>query len=311
MLEKKDKILIAGARGMVGSALVRCLHQFGYVNLLTPSRDELDYTDQHAVRRYLKNQLPEVVVIAAAKVGGIWANVTYPADFIYTNLMIGAHLIHESHLAGVKRLLYLGSTCIYPRESPQPMEEEALLTGPLEYTNEAYALAKIAGIKMCQYYRKQYGHRYISAMPTNLYGPNDNYHPVHSHVVPGLIRRFHEAKIQKAKSVEIWGTGNVRREFLYVEDLARAILHLLQHYDDPLHINIGSSEEITIKHLAELVAQTVGFCGEITHDLSKPDGTPRKKTNIQRILSLGWKPTVSLPDGLKYTYSAFLQEYAR
>lgn len=308
MLAKKDKILIAGAHGMVGSTLARCLLSEGYQNLLVPSRTELDYTDQLAVRNYLNTNKPTVVVISAAKVGGIWANMNYPAEFIYTNLMIGTQLIHESHRAGTRRLLYLGSTCIYPREAPQPISEEALLTGPLEKTNEAYALAKIACIKMCQFYRAQYGCSYISAMPTNLYGPGDYYHPEHSHVIPGLLRRFHEAKLQRAPSVEIWGTGQAQREFLYVDDLAKALLHLLQHYDEPDHINVGSMEEVTIRNLADHIAHTVGYQGEITHDLSKPDGTPRKKSDISRILSLGWKPTTSLVEGLQRTYQAFLKD---
>lgn len=305
MLTKKDKIFIAGARGMVGSALAACLYGEGYDNLLAPSHSELDCIDQLAVRNYLQAHKPQVVVIAAAKVGGIWANMTYPAEFIYENLMIGSNLIHESHQADIPRLLYLGSTCIYPREAPQPMAEEVLLTGPLEETNEAYALAKIACIKMCQFYRAQYGRSYISAMPTNLYGPGDNYHPENSHVIPGLLRRFHEAKSSGSQTVQIWGTGQARREFLYVEDLARALLHLLQHYDEPGHINVGSLEEVAILHLAKQVALAVGYKGRIIHDLSKPDGMPRKKTDLSRILSLGWKPTISLEEGLKRTYQAF------
>ena len=305
LLEKKDKILIAGARGMVGSALVRCFESQGYTHLLTPSHADLDYTDQRAVRDFLGTEKPNAVVIAAAKVGGIWANMTYPADFIYTNLMIGCNLIHECHAAGVPRLLYLGSTCIYPREAPQPMLEEALLTGPLEATNEAYALAKIAGIKMCQFYRTQYGRSYISAMPTNLYGPQDNYHPENSHVIPGLIRRFHEAKVSGAKEVAIWGTGTAQREFLYVDDLARACLHLLSCYDDPIHVNIGSHDEVTILQLAQLIAEVIDFKGDISLDLSKPDGTPRKKTDIGRILALGWKPEIPLKMGLHQSYLDF------
>ncbi len=291
---------------MVGSALTSCLQLEGYHNLLTPSHAELDYTDQLAVRSYLQTHKPTVVVISAAKVGGILANMTYPAQFIYENLMIGTNLIHESHRADVPRLLYLGSTCIYPREAPQPMAEEALLTGPLEKTNEAYALAKIACIKMCQFYRTQYGRSYICAMPTNLYGPGDNYHPENSHVIPGLLHRFHEAKLCGSETVEMWGTGEARREFLYVEDLVRALVHLLQHYDEPGHINLGSLEEVSIRHLAEQIAHVVGYPGEITHDLSKPDGTPRKKIDISRILALGWKPTVPLTEGLSRTYQAFM-----
>jgi len=309
MLEKSDKILIAGAHGMVGSALVACLQAGGFHHLLTPPHAELDYTDQLSVRHFLEKHQPQIVIIAAAKVGGIWANMHYPAEFIYTNMMIGSNLIHESHRAGISRLLYLGSTCIYPRDAPQPIPEEALLTGPLEKTNEAYALAKIACIKMCQFYRAQYGRSYICAMPTNLYGPHDNYHPENSHVIPGMLRRFHEAKLNNAPSVPIWGTGHARREFLYVEDLASAVLHLLQRYDAQDPINIGSLDEVTIRDLAIEIAKTVGYSGEITHDLSKPDGTPRKKTDISRILSLGWKPTTSLPIGLAKTYQDFLRTF--
>lgn len=305
MLDKKDKILITGARGMVGSACVRHFSSQGYTQLLTPSRQELDCTDQQAVRQFLRQHRPDVMIIAAAKVGGIWANLNYPADFIYENLMIAGNLIHEAHMAGLTRLLYLGSSCIYPREAPQPIPEHALLTGPLEPTNEAYALAKITGIKLCQYYRKQYGRSYISAMPTNLYGPNDNYHLENAHVIPALIRRFHEAKIAQAPEVAIWGTGRVLREFLYVEDLASACLHLLQHYDGAEQINVGSDEELTIRELAHLIAEVVGYRGDLVHDLSKPDGTERKKSDISRILALGWKPTTSLREGLRKSYVDF------
>lgn len=306
MLEKSHKILIAGAHGMVGSSLVRHLHIHGYDNLLIPTRAELDCVDQESVRKFLKFHRPDTLVVAAAKVGGIWANMTYPAEFIHSNLMIACNLIHEAHEADVPRLLYLGSTCIYPREAPQPLSEEALLTGPLEKTNEAYALAKIAGIKMCQFYRTQYGRRYIAAMPTNLYGPYDNYHPENSHVIPALICRFHEAKEQNASQVAIWGTGNAKREFLFVDDLAQACLHLLRTYDGELPINIGSEDEVTIRELAEVTAAVVGYKGQISLDLSKPDGTPRKKTDISRILSLGWKPTTPLEEGLRISYADFL-----
>jgi GDP-L-fucose synthase len=305
MLEKKDKILVAGAHGMVGSALVRCFKKEGYVQLFTPTHQELDYTDQQALRSYLSQQKPDVVVIAAAKVGGIWANMTYPAEFIYVNLMIACNLIHEAHVYGIRRLLFLGSTCIYPREAPQPIPEHALLTGPLEKTNEAYALAKIAGIKMCQHYREQYGRNYISAMPANLYGPNDNYHPQNSHVIPALIHRFHEAKCTASPEVAIWGTGKALREFLYVDDLASACLSLLKHYDGQEHVNVGAEQEITIGELAHIVAEVVGYQGKLIHDISKPDGTPRKKTDIRRILSLGWRPTVNLKDGLQRSYEDY------
>jgi GDP-L-fucose synthase len=309
MLKKTDKILIAGSGGMVGQGLTRCLLREGYNNLLLPSRQEVDYTEQPAVRTYLRNNRPDVVIVAAAKVGGIWANMHYPAEFIYINLMIACNLIHESHLAGVPRLLYLGSSCIYPRNAPQPISEQALLSSPLEKTNEAYAIAKISGIKLCQTYRFQYGRQYISAMPTNLYGPNDSYHPENSHVIPALIRRFHEAKLASATEVTIWGSGSALREFLYVDDLAEACMHLLKHYNEGEQINIGSEEEISIHALATQIASVVGFNGKITHDFTKPEGTPRKKMDIQRILSLGWKPKTSLKEGLQKSYIDFCSRY--
>lgn len=305
-LHTDQKIFIAGARGMVGSALTRLLTSQGFASLLTPSPQELDCTDQSAVRSFMAVHRPDVVIIAAAKVGGIYANMTYPAEFIYTNLMIASNLIHESYKVGVERLLYLGSTCIYPREAPQPIPEEALLSGPLEKTNEAYALAKIAGIKLCQHYRQQYGCRYIAAMPTNLYGPGDNYHPENSHVIPGLIRRFHEAKEAHLPEVAIWGTGNALREFLYVDDLAKGCLFLLKHYDQPGHINIGSHEEVSIYKLAKMIAQVIGFQGRLTQDPSKPDGTPRKKSDISQITKMGWTPEISLSEGLKRCYLDYL-----
>jgi GDP-L-fucose synthase len=306
ILKKKDKILIAGAHGMVGSALHRCFQSHEYSALLTPTRQEVDYANQEGVRLYLQEHRPDVVVVAAAKVGGIWANMTYPAEFIYMNLMITCNLIHESHVANVPRLLYLGSSCIYPRQAPQPIPEGALLSAPLEKTNEAYALAKICGVKMCEYYRRQYGRSYISAMPTNLYGPKDNYHPENAHVIPALIGRFHEAKLNNSPEVSVWGRGSALREFLYVEDLANACLHLLQHYDEPTQINVGSEEEVSIKHLAKMIASVVGYQGKITYDLSKPDGTPRKKIDIGRILALGWRPTIPLQEGLEKSYADFL-----
>ncbi len=304
-LHPEQTILIAGAEGMVGSAMVRLLGRHGYTNLLTPPRAALDYTNQVAVREYLATHRPDVVVVAAAKVGGIYANMTYPAEFIYTNLMIASNLIHESYQMGVQRLLYLGSTCIYPREAPQPIPEEALLTGPLEKTNEAYALAKIAGIKLCEYYRRQYGCHYISAMPTNLYGPGDTYHSENAHVIPALIRRFHEAKLANLPEVSIWGTGKALREFLYVEDLAEACLFLLQHYDAPEQINVGSDEEVTILDVAKEIAEVVGYQGNLVQDLSKPDGTPRKKTDTTRINRMGWRPKISLREGLEQSYSDY------
>ncbi|MCB1180811.1 MAG: GDP-L-fucose synthase [Chlamydiia bacterium] len=307
-LKPFDTILIAGGHGMVGSAIVRTLKANGYHNLLVPSRKELDLTDQRAVRLYYENQHPDVVVIAAAKVGGIYANMTYPADFLYDNLIIECNLIHESHRVGIDRLLFLGSTCIYPKFAPQPIPEEALLTGMLEPTNEGYALAKIAGVKLAALYRKQYGHNYISAMPTNLYGPGDHYHPENAHVIPALIRRFHEAKERNQQEVAMWGTGKVYREFLHVDDLARGCLFLLEKYSDSLHVNIGSNEEITIADLAKLIAKTVGYKGRIINDLSKPDGTPRKKSDISRITALGWAPKISLTEGLQMSYKDFLQK---
>ena len=305
-LHAEQKILIAGARGMVGLALCRQLEKKGYHNLLTPSHAELDYCEQASVRSYLKKQCPDVIVIAAARVGGIYANMTYPADFLYQNLMIECNLIHEAHRHTIDRLLFLGSTCIYPKHAVQPINEEALLSGPLEPTNEAYALAKICGIKLCTYYKEQYGRHYISAMPTNLYGLGDNYHPENSHVIPGLIRRIHEAKIAKKPEVSMWGSGDVLREFLYVDDLAEACLILLESYDEALHINIGSSEEVTIANLAKLVAKTVDYKGRLTHDLSKPDGVPRKKSDLTRITKLGWQAKTKLKEGLPLAYKDFL-----
>jgi len=304
-MNPSQRILIAGAFGMVGSALVRRLQQEGFSHLLTPSRKEVDFLDQKRVYDYLQSVKPDVVVIAAAKVGGIHANQQFPADFLYENLMIACHLIHGAFLAGVGRLLFLGSSCIYPRLALQPIVEEALLTGPLEPTNEGYALAKIAGVKLCQFYSQQYGKAYISAMPTNLYGPRDNYHPMHSHVIPGLMRRFHEAKMEDKPTVEIWGSGLALREFLHVDDLAVACLHLLKCYKEPFPINVGSSDEVTIRQLAEMIAEVVGYRGTLIHDKTKPDGTPRKKTDTSKLTALGWTPQISLEEGLKMTYSCY------
>lgn len=302
------KIFIAGAHGMVGSALVRAFKQKGACHLLTPRRQELDLLNQASVRHYLQKERPDIVLIAAAKVGGIWANQSYPAEFLYENLTIASHLIHGAHEAGVNRLLFLGSSCIYPRLATQPIKEESLLTGPLEPTNEAYALAKIAGIKLVEFYSKQYGRDYISAMPTNLYGPNDNYHPTHSHVIPGLIRRFYEAATSQQSEVALWGSGKVLREFLYVDDLAAACLFLLEHYHQPTHINVGTSEELSILEVARLVASTVGFKGKIVHDLSKPDGTPRKKSDLSQLTALGWQPKIRLREGLPLAFQDFLKQ---
>ena len=307
-MQKRDLILVAGARGMVGSATVRLLQKRGFENLLVPTHDELDLLDQSAVRSYLQKERPDCVIIAAARVGGIHANSTYPAQFLYENMMIASNLIHESYKADVPRLLFLGSTCIYPREAGQPMKEEALLSGPLEKTNEAYALAKICGIKLCEFYRQQYGCDYISAMPTNLYGAGDNYHPENSHVIPGMIRRFHEAKELKASTVTVWGTGKVQREFLFVDDLAEALLFLLENYHGSEHVNVGADEEFTIREVAELVKETVGFEGEIVHDLSMPDGTPRKKSDCSKILEMGWKPKMAFKQGLALAYEDFIKK---
>ncbi|MFN0065053.1 MAG: GDP-L-fucose synthase family protein [Chlamydiales bacterium] len=298
----RRKLLIAGARGMVGSAIAR----FANWDLLTPAHEEVDFCEQSQTRAFLRRTRPDAIVIAAAKVGGIYANMTYPAEFLYDNLMIAAHLIHEAHKADINRLLFLGSTCIYPKLAEQPIKEEALLSGPLEETNEAYALAKISGVKLCQFYRNQYGRDYISAMPTNLYGPGDNYHSENSHVIPALIRRFHEGLGQE--EVTLWGTGLVRREFLFVDDLAKACLFLLDSYHDSLHINVGSDEEFTIREVAEMVANTVGFTGVIVNDFSKPDGTPRKKSDCTRIHDLGWRATISLKEGLKIAYADFQRQ---
>jgi GDP-L-fucose synthase len=291
---------------MVGSALMREAAERGGLEVLTATRSELDLLDQAACHAWLKREKPDQVIIAAAKVGGIHANSTYPAEFIYENLAIATNLIEGSRQAGVDRVLFLGSSCIYPKMAPQPMPEECLLTGPLEVTNEAYAVAKIAGLKMCQHYRAQYGLRYHSAMPTNLYGPGDNYHPENSHVIPALIRRFHEAKERGNAAVAIWGTGTPRREFLHVDDLARACFHLLDQEDPPDWVNLGVGEDIAILALARLVAKTVGFQGSITTDPSKPDGTPRKLLNIDRLKKSGWSPEIALPEGLAGAYHDFL-----
>ncbi|NCF88732.1 MAG: NAD-dependent epimerase/dehydratase family protein [Verrucomicrobiaceae bacterium] len=300
-------ILLTGGRGMVGRALTRALRKAGNQSILSPTRAELDLCNQAAVESYIGEACPDIIIIAAAKVGGIYANSTYPADFLYDNLAIAAHTIHAAHKAGVKRLLFLGSSCIYPREAPQPIPEDSLLSGPLEQTNEPYAVAKIAGLKLCQAYREQYGVLYHSAMPTNLYGPGDNYHPENSHVIPGLIRRFHEAKENGAPEVEVWGTGKVLREFLHVEDLAAACLHVLSLADPPDWINIGSGIDQSIGDLAQAVKEAVGYEGKLTFDTSKPDGTPRKLLDSTRIQDSGWNPAISLQDGLKTTYNSFLE----
>lgn len=300
-----NKIFISGHRGMVGSALVRKAASLG-LETLTATRTELDLTSQADVLNFLKTRQPDTVIIAAAKVGGIHANSTYPADFIYENLAIASNLIEGSRQAGVPRVLFLGSSCIYPKMAPQPMPEDCLLTSPLETTNEAYAIAKIAGLKMCQHYRAQHGLLYHSAMPTNLYGPGDNYHPENSHVIPALIRRFHEAKKANAPSVTIWGTGTPCREFLHTDDLAAACFHLLSLDSPPDWVNVGTGTDLTILDLAKLIAKTVGYSGEILTDPSKPDGTPKKLLDISLIQSTGWTPKIPFSEGLAAAYQDFL-----
>ncbi len=299
-------IFVAGHRGMVGSALCRALEAKGLGPVLTRTRSELDLCNQAAVEAFFAEQQPQTVIHCAAKVGGIHANRSYPADFIHDNLAMALNVIHSAWRHGCQRLLYLGSSCIYPRMAPQPLQEEALLTGPLEETNEAYALAKIAGLKLCEHYRSQYGVIFHSAMPTNLYGPGDNYHPEHSHVIPGLIRRFHEAKAAALPSVSIWGTGRPRREFLHADDLAAGLICLLEAENPPDLVNIGSGEDLPILELAKLIAQTVGYEGEILTNPEMPDGTPRKLMDISNIRSLGWEPRMGLEEGLAAAYEDFL-----
>ncbi|UTD28348.1 GDP-L-fucose synthase [Bradyrhizobium sp. WD16] len=304
---KGKKIYVAGHGGMVGGAVVRRLASEG-VEILTASRSELDLADQAAVQRFFAAARPQVVVLAAAKVGGIVANNTLRAEFIYDNLIIEANVIHAAHLHGVEKLLFLGSSCIYPKLAAQPLREDSLLTGPLEPTNEPYAIAKIAGIKMIEAYRAQYGSDFVSVMPTNLYGPGDNYHPEYSHVVAALIRRFHEAKQSGAGEVVVWGTGTPRREFLYVDDMADACVHLLKTYSSDQLVNIGTGEDITIAEFARVVAEAVGYGGAIRFDASKPDGTPRKLLDVGRLAALGWRARTSLQDGIRLAYKAFLRE---
>ena len=305
-----DSIYVAGHRGMVGSALVRDLRRRGYENLLLPSRDHLDLTRQDAVSDFFARERPRIVIMAAAKVGGIHANETFSGEFIYQNLVITTHVIEAARQSGTERLIFLGSSCIYPKHAPQPMPEDCLLSGPLEPTNEAYAIAKIAGLKLCQYYRRQYGLLFHSLMPTNLYGPGDNYHPENSHVLPGLIRRFYEAREDGVKEVVVWGSGNVRREFLFVDDLADACHFLLQTAEPPDWINVGSGVDLTIRELAELVREVVGFKGDLVFDAAKPDGTPRKLLDVSRMSELGWQATTPLRQGLERTYQAFKEELA-
>ena len=307
-MEKNSKIYIAGHRGMVGSSIVRKLEKEGFTNVLIRTSSELDLCNQQAVNDFFAKEKPEYVFLAAAKVGGILANNIYRAEFLYNNLLIEANIIHAAYVNGVKKLLFLGSSCIYPKLAPQPLKEEYLLTGLLESTNEPYAIAKIAGIKLCEAYRDQYGCNFISAMPTNLYGQGDNYHLQNSHVVPALLRKFHEGKMNKADHVEIWGTGSPFREFMYVDDVADASIFLMKQYNDKLFVNAGTGEEVTIRGLASVVKEVTGFEGEIRFDTSKPDGTPRKLMDSSRIHNLGWKHKISLQDGLKMAYQHFLSE---
>lgn len=304
------RIFVAGHRGMVGSAIVRQLEKAD-CDVLTAPRAELDLLDQAATRNWIAEHRPDAIVVAAAKVGGILANDSYPADFLYDNLAIAANVIEAAHRADVNRLLFLGSSCIYPKLAEQPIVEEALLTGPLEPTNEWYAVAKIAGIKLCQAYRRQHGRDYISAMPTNLYGPGDNFDFNSSHVLPALIRKAHEAKLSGAENITIWGTGTPRREFLHADDCANACVYLLEHYSDAAHVNVGSGEDITIYDLAQLVCDTIGFVGQIVRDESKPDGTPRKLMSADRLRAMGWTPTIDLADGIASTYRWYLDSLTK
>ncbi len=306
-MNKTDKIYVAGHRGMVGSAIVRKLQKEGYTNIITRTSKELDLKDQAAVNAFFAKEKPDVVILAAAKVGGIHANNVYRAQFLYENLMIEGNVIHASHENDVDKLLFLGSSCIYPKMAPQPLKEESLLTGLLEQTNEPYAIAKIAGIKLAESYRRQYGRNYISAMPTNLYGPNDNYDLNNSHVLPALIRKFHTAKVTNAPSVEVWGTGSPMREFLHVDDLADACFFLLQNYNDELFVNIGTGVDLTIKELAEMIKDIVGYTGELKWNTEKPDGTPRKLMDVSRLHNMGWKHRIELRDGIAAVYKEFAQ----
>ena len=307
-MEKNAKIYIAGHRGMVGSAIRRKLEKEGYHNIIIRVSTELDLRNQVDVAKFFEEEKPDYVFLAAAKVGGIVANNTYRAEFLYDNLQIQNNIINSSYLNGVKKLMFLGSSCIYPKLAPQPLREEYLLTGLLEPTNEPYAIAKIAGIKMCDAYRAQYGCNYISVMPTNLYGYNDNYHPENSHVLPALIRHFHEAKIQNAPDVTIWGTGSPKREFLFADDLAEACFYLMQNYDEEGLVNIGTGEDISIKDLAILIKGIIGYEGEIKFDTSRPDGTPRKLMDVSKLHSKGWKHKIELADGIKMAYQDFLSK---
>ena len=308
-MKSNSRIYVAGHRGLVGSAIIRSLKQRGFENLITRTHAELELMDAVAVKDFFEQAKPEYVFLAAAKVGGIHANSTYPADFMRENLIVQTNVIHESWRQGVVKLLFLGSSCIYPKLCPQPIKEEYLLSGELEKTNDAYALAKIAGIKTCQSYNQQHGTHFISAMPTNLYGVNDNFHPENSHVVPALIRRFHEAKLANVESISIWGTGTPRREFLHSGDLADAVLFLMENYDDSEIVNVGCGKDQTVKELAETIQEVVGYTGHLKFDSTRPDGPPQKILDISKINSLGWKPTISLREGLKQVYQWYTEQY--
>ncbi len=309
-LHRDSRIYVAGHRGLVGAAVVRALHREGFRHLLLRTHQELDLTDQRAVRELFERERPEAVIMAAARVGGIHANNSQPATFIRDNLLIQDNVIDAAYRSGVAKFVFLGSSCVYPKFAPQPIREESLLTGPLEPTNEWYAVAKIAGLKMCQAYRRQYGFNAISLMPTNLYGPGDNFDLQNSHVLPALIRRFHEAKLRGDETLSIWGTGTPRREFLHVDDLADAVVHLLRHYDDEEIVNVGWGEDVTIAELAELVRSAAGYPGRLVFDTSKPDGTPRKLLDTTRLKSLGWRPKISLAEGIESTYAWFREHFA-
>jgi len=309
LMNKDSKIYVAGHRGLVGSAIMRKLKQEGYTNIITRTHKELDLTNQAQTQEFFEKEKPEYVFLAAAKVGGIHANNTYPADFAYINTMIESNVIKASYDYDVKKLLFLGSSCIYPKLCPQPIKEEYLLTGPLEKTNEAYAIAKIAGLKMCQYFNRQYGTKYISVMPTNLYGPNDNFDLETSHAFAALLRKFHEAKINNKPYVEVWGTGTPRREFLHVDDLADAVVYLMNNYDENEPLNIGTGKDVTIKELAELIKEVVGYEGEIKFDTTKPDGTPRKLLDVSRLHNAGWEHKITLREGIENTYEWFKEKW--
>ena len=308
-MQSEGSIFIAGHSGLAGSAILRALQSRGYSRLIVRTHQELELTDAGAVKDFFQQERPESVFLAAAKVGGIQANNTLPAEFLRENLLIQTHVLHEAWQAGVKKLLFLGSSCIYPKLAPQPIPESALLTGELEPTNDAYALAKIAGIQLCKAYRKQYGANFIAVMPTNLYGPHDNFHPEHSHVLPALLRRFHEAQRDGLQEVTVWGSGTPRREFLHSDDLANACLFLMEHYESPEIINIGWGQDCTIRELAEMIAETVGYTGKLKWDDSRPDGTPQKVLDNRKLTALGWEPKISLQEGLRLTYQWYLKNH--